>query len=208
MSSANPDGRADNPHDSPRIVLASASPRRAELLQQIGIPFEVSAADIDETVHAGELPAAYVRRMALEKSAAVALPGCITLSADTVVVKDTQILGKPEDEAQAVAMLLLLADGWHEVLTAVAVADGSTTAAEVVSTRVCFREVSASEAHAYWRTGEPRDKAGGYGIQGIGSIFASKIEGSYSAVVGLPLAETERLLRRFGVDTWRCRYDG
>jgi len=195
-------------HDRPRIVLASASPRRAELLRQIGIPFAVRSAGIDETVVSGETPSAYVQRMALEKSAAVAAPGCITISADTVVVKDDNILGKPTDEANAVAMLGLLADGWHQVCTAVAVTDGDTTAVELVTTRVCFRAIDEDEARAYWRTGEPQDKAGGYGIQGIGSIFASKIEGSYSAVVGLPLTETERLLKRFGVDTWCCRNDG
>ena len=187
------------------IVLASASPRRAELLRQIGLGFEVYPADIDETPLPGEPPDAYVERMARAKAAAVAEPGRVTLAADTTVVQDGQILGKPRDRAEGLAMLRRLADGWHEVMTAIAVSDGRELLAETVTTRVHFRPLSDGEMTRYWETGEGADKAGGYGIQGIGGILADKIEGSYSAVVGLPLAETERLLERFGVDTWRRR---
>jgi len=190
------------------LILASASPRRAELLRQIGIEFEVLSADIDESVRRGEPPEGYVQRMAQDKSAAVAVPGVITLAADTVVVKSGRILGKPADQDDAVAMLRLLADGWHEVMTCVAISDGRQIETALVITRVLFGSISEARAIDYWHTGEPADKAGGYGIQGIGSIFACKIEGSYSAVVGLPLAETERLLERFGIDTWRRRIDG
>jgi septum formation protein len=190
------------------IVLASASPRRAELLTQIGISFTVRSADIDESIRPGEAPAAYVQRMAMEKSAAIAATGAITLSADTVVVKDHQILGKPANQAEAVGMLCALSDRWHEVMTCIVVSNGLERESELVTTRVCFGPISEAQAIDYWHTGEPADKAGGYGIQGIGGIFACKIEGSYSAVVGLPLAETERLLKRFGIDTWRRRIDG
>jgi septum formation protein len=174
----------------------------------MGIRFRVRAAEIDETVQPGEAPRHYVQRMALEKSAAIAETGRVTISADTVVVRNRQILGKPHDQADAVRMLKLLADGWHDVMTCVAVSDGATTETDLVITRVAFTPITEAQARAYWQTGEGADKAGGYGIQGIGGIFASKIEGSYSAVVGLPLAETERLLERFGVDTWRLRIDG
>ena len=187
------------------VVLASASPRRAELLDQIRIAYEVEPAHVDETVLPGEPAEAYVERMARSKAAAVSRPGRITLAADTVVVSDAQILGKPADRASALAMLSTLSDSWHRVLTGVAASDGDRVEAVVVATRVHFRAVARQEAERYWQTGEPADKAGGYGIQGIGSIFADKIEGSYSAVVGLPLAETERLLERFGVNTWRRR---
>jgi septum formation protein len=192
----------------PAVVLASASPRRAQLLDQIGIRFTVIPADIDESVRPGESPADYVQRMATEKSAAVATPDVVTLSADTVVVKDDRILGKPADQTEAVDMLCALSDSWHEVMTCIVASDGRERQSRLVTTRVCFESISEAQAIDYWRTGEPADKAGGYGIQGIGGIFACKIEGSYSAVVGLPLAETERLLKLFGVDTWRCRIDG
>jgi septum formation protein len=193
---------------TPSLILASASPRRAQLLQQLGIEFEVLVADIDESVRAGEPAEDYVQRMAQEKSTAVVTRGAVTLGADTVVVKSGRILGKPVDQDDAVAMLRLLADDWHLVMTCVALHDGQRTDTELVVTKVLFGPISEARAIDYWHTGEPADKAGGYGIQGIGSIFASKIEGSYSAVVGLPLAETERLLERFGIDTWRCRIDG
>jgi septum formation protein len=199
-----------SPNAPERIVLASASPRRAQLLQQLAIDFDVVAADVDESVRDREAPEDYVRRMALDKSAAVAATHGerVVLGADTAVVKAGQILGKPVDRDDGIRMLLLLADGWHEVRTAVAVTAAGAAECVVVTTRVWFRAISDAEADAYWRTGEPCDKAGGYGIQGIGSIFASKIEGSYSAVVGLPLAETEGLLKRSGVDTWRSRTHG
>jgi len=191
------------------VILASASPRRAELLRQIGIAYEVrlSAVPVDETPLPGELPADYVTRLAAEKAAAVAIaaPGRVVLAADTTVVLDDRILGKPGDAAEAVDMLLALQGRAHEVMTGVAVRRDAVGRAVLARTRVWFRPVERAEAEAYWLTGEGADKAGGYGIQGIGAIFAETLQGSYSTVVGLPLAETERLLREFGVDTWAMR---
>ena len=190
------------------VVLASASPRRAALLEQIGIPFEVIVASVDETELPLESPSAYVARLARAKASAVASPDRITLAADTIVVLDDVIIGKPRDQRSGIAMLLRLQGRSHWVLTGVCVSDGSTTRALCVSTRVEFKKFDRNEATAYVATGEGEDKAGGYGIQGIGGIFAKTIEGSYSAVVGLPLTETEELLREFGVDTWRYRSNG
>lgn len=187
------------------LLLASGSPRRADLLRQIGIPFEVAVPRVDETPRAGEAPVDYAERIARDKAAAVPAEGRVVLAADTVVVLDGRILGKPASAADGVAMLERLGGRTHEVLTAIAVTDGEALASEVVTTTVRFTPVDRQLAEAYWATGEGADKAGGYGIQGIGGILAESIEGSYSAVVGLPLPETERLLRRFGVDTWRCR---
>jgi septum formation protein len=190
---------------SKRLKLASGSPRRAELLTQIGIPFEVAVPDVDESPLPGETALVYVERMARAKAVAVPAAGCVVLAADTVVVLGGSILGKPADEADGVRMLCALGGRTHEVLTAIAVTDGSNLHAEVVQTVVRFVEVDEALARAYWSTGEGADKAGGYGIQGIGGILAESITGSYSAVVGLPLSETERALARFGVDTWRYR---
>jgi len=194
------------------VILASASPRRAELLRQIGIVFEVRlpARPVDETPRPGEAPADYVLRLAQEKAAAVAVtaPGRVVLAADTTVVLDHRILGKPADAAEAVAMLHALQDRSHEVLTGVAVRRNDRGHARLARTEVRFRAVDRSEAEAYAATGEGADKAGGYGIQGIGAIFAETLQGSYSNVVGLPLAQTERLLREFGVDTWAMRRGG
>ncbi len=187
------------------VVLASQSPRRAALLRQIAIPFEVMTASVDEARLPGELPVAYVERLARAKADAVASPARVTLAADTIVVVDDEILGKPRDAEDGVAMLLRLQGRSHWVLTGVCVSDGSTTRTSIVSSRVEFKRFDRQEAIAYVATGEGEDKAGGYGIQGIGGIFAETIEGSYSAVVGLPLTETEELLREFGVDTWRYR---
>ena len=193
---------------SKRLLLASASPRRAELLQQIGIPFEVIKPAVDETPWPAELPLDYVERMAREKAAVGSRAGWITLAADTVVVLDGRVLGKPGSREEGIRMLKDLGGREHEVMTAIAVTDGEVLEAEVVRTRVRFVTVDHRLAEAYVRTGEGADKAGGYGIQGIGGILAKSITGSYSAVVGLPLPETERVLNRFGIDTWRCRIDG
>lgn len=191
-----------------QIVLASESPRRAELLARMGIEYVVVPAAIDESPLPGERPEALAARLATMKARAVAarredaLP---VLAADTVVVLDERMLGKPEDEAECVAMLLALAARTHEVLTAVALVRGARCECALDRSRVTFRSITRTEALAYWATGEPRDKAGGYGIQGVGGIFVSHIEGSYSGIVGLPVALTESLLRAFGVDTWRNR---
>jgi septum formation protein len=190
------------------LILASASPRRAELLRQIGLPFIVVDAPVDETRLPGEAPAAYVSRLAEAKARAGHRMGAVSLGADTAVVLGRRVLGKPDDRADAATMLLSLAGRRHRVLTAVAVCDGARVRSRTVVTQVRFRAIDPAEAEAYARTGEGADKAGGYGIQGVGGIFAEAIRGSYSAVVGLPLAETEALLRSFGFDTWRERLHG
>jgi len=191
------------------IVLASGSPRRAELLAQIGIRFDVKlpAVAVDETPLPGEDPAGYVTRLAAAKALAVAetAPRRVILAADTTVVLDGRILGKPVDADDGVAMLLALQGRAHQVLTGIAVHGGGRARALCVTTEVRFRAIDRAEAEAYWATGEGADKAGSYGIQGIGAIFAVTIHGSYSNVVGLPLADTEALLREFGVETWVMR---
>lgn len=188
-------------HD-PVIHLASRSPRRAELLRQVGVGFEPLALDVDETVVPGEDPADYVRRMAQEKAwagVAVRERDLAVLAADTAVVLDDRILGKPADRVEAIAMLLDLAGREHRVLSAVALTDGDACHVALSETRVRFRDIGRHEAEAYWATGEPADKAGGYGIQGLGAVFAERIEGSYSGVMGLPLFETAGLLERLGI---------
>ena len=190
------------------LYLASGSPRRRELLTQIGVPFTVVSAAIDETPLANESAVAYVERLARGKAAAgfaalgQSLGGCV-LGADTAVVVDAKILGKPVDQADALAMLMALAGREHEVLTAVALTDGTRCETLCVSSLVRFRAISLEEATAYWRSGEPRDKAGGYAIQGLGSVFVTGLNGSYSAVVGLPVCETAQLLARFDIPCWQ-----
>jgi septum formation protein len=146
-----------------------------------------------------------VQRLARAKALAVAQSGFFTIGADTSVILDGRILGKPRNEAEGLSMLAALGGRSHQVLTGVAVSDGARTESLTVGCEVTFRELGPDEARAYWNTGEGMDKAGGYGIQGIGGIFAEIIHGSFSAVVGLPLTETEELLRAFGVDTWKLR---
>ena len=187
------------------ICLASASPRRHELLAQLGIDCELCAAEVDESVLPGETAADYVRRLSFDKARAVVRqPDCrsaaLVLAADTAVVVDGEILGKPRGEQDAVATLLRLGGRSHEVLTGVAVTDGTRELAALSRSVVRFRQISVSEAHAYWRTGEPADKAGAYAIQGLGTIFVQQLQGSYSGVMGLPLFETAQLLQTFGYD--------
>lgn len=189
-----------------QLILASASPRRAALLSQLGVLFIVKPCDIVETQAPGERVDGMVERLALAKAQMSARGETLpVLGADTIVVVDDVPLGKPVDRAEGLAMLALLSDRGHDVLTAVAVVCGLRHEVRLSRSRVYFREISRTEAEAYWRSAEPRDKAGGYGIQGIGGIFARRIEGSYSGIVGLPLAETEALLQAFGVDTWQYR---
>jgi septum formation protein len=189
----------------PQLVLASASPRRAALLTQLGVAFTVKPTDVDET-QLVEPVEAMVRRLALAKaSAAAAGESLPVLGADTAVAVDGGILGKPADRAEGMEMLKRLSARTHDVLTAVAIVHRSRHALAVSRSRVTFRAIDPAEVRRYWDSGEPRDKAGGYGIQGIGGIFAERIEGSYSGIVGLPLAETDALLQAFGVDTWRYR---
>lgn len=194
--------------ESPAIVLASTSPRRAALLRQIGLPFVVQPAAINEAALPDEGPAALVRRLAIAKARAIesALP---VLAADTVVAlrqdETLRILGKPRHRRAFEAMAKALSGRTHTVFTAVALRAQRRMEAQVVRAEVTLRAIEEREIAAYWASGEPRDKAGGYGIQGIGGIFVRCVHGSPSAVVGLPLAETERLLRTFGIDTWRWR---
>ncbi|MBL8383626.1 MAG: septum formation inhibitor Maf [Burkholderiales bacterium] len=194
----------------PAIYLASASPRRAELLAQIGVAFEVLRLDdggIDEAPRGREAPATYVRRLAIEKARAGAaaarargLPPRPVLGADTTVCLGRAILGKPGDAPDprraAARMLRLLSGRTHRVLTAVAVARDARVQAAVSESRVTFRRLTAAEIAAYVATGEPLDKAGGYAIQGRAAVFAARLSGSYSGVMGLPLCETAALLGR------------
>lgn len=181
------------------ITLASESPRRAELLRQVDIAFRTAPAAIDETVHADEGPADYVERVAIAKARTVhaRLPDLPVLAADTAVVIDQQILGKPLDRADALRMLQQLSGRTHEVLTGVALVSDETHYRLNVS-RVNFRHISDQEAADYWASGEPPGKAGGYAIQGRAAAFIERIEGSYSGIMGLPLFETMQLLRQIG----------
>jgi len=172
-------------------------------LASIDVDCEVRPVDIDETPLPGELPRDYVCRLAREKALAGAvLSELPVLGSDTAVVLDGEILGKPRDRAHALEMLAALSGNTHEVLTGVAVSGPQGLLDICVTTRVTLRAISPAEAAAYWATGEPRDKAGGYGIQGRAAVFVSHIEGSHSAVVGLPLYETTELLARQGVALW------
>ena len=228
------------------LYLASGSPRRRELLTQIGVPFSVVSAPIDETPLPGESAPAYVERLARAKAAAglasladpvQALRGharshrsgdepegsavpvgagvpanshtavldsrAVVLGADTAVVLDGRILGKPENREAALAMLADLSGREHQVLTAVALDDGQRVHSLCVTSKVSFRTIGADEAQRYWASGEPADKAGSYAIQGLGAVFVTGLVGSYSAVVGLPLSETADLLGQFGIACWQ-----
>jgi septum formation protein len=182
------------------LVLASRSPRRAELLKAAGIPFVVRVADIDETALPGEMPRDYVLRLAKEKARAVPAADSETvLAADTTVVLDTEILGKPEDTADAIRMLTALAGRRHDVLTGLSIMrGGELLASEVASTGVWLGPVNAVEIAEYVASGEPMDKAGAYAIQGIASRWIARIDGSYTNVVGLPVELVHRLLRESG----------
>ena len=179
------------------MILASRSPRRAELLAAAGIPFEVLAIDVDETPIAGEDPKAYVLRLAIDKASRVAAvrPGEVVLGADTTVVIDGRILGKPADAAEAVEMLRMLRGRMHEVFTGVAIVDGSGVRSAVDTTRVWFDAMTDEDISAYVASGEPLDRAGAYAIQGLASRFIPRIEGSYTNVVGLPVARVSSILR-------------
>jgi septum formation protein len=183
----------------PLILLASASPRRSELLRQVGIAHEVRPVDVDESVRPDEAPSAYVLRLAEAKAAALwqqldAGQRRPVLAADTTVALEGEIFGKPADAAEARAMLGRLSGRTHEVHTAVAVLHAGGAAARVSSSSVSLRELSAAEIDWYWKTGEPADKAGGYAVQGRAAVFIRHIAGSYSGIMGLPLYETWELL--------------
>lgn len=185
------------------IYLASASPRRAELLGQIGVRFSTLIPDLDETPLSGELPEDYVARIAREKAVFAGenlVPhGCAVLAADTAVVLGNEIFGKPRDKDDALAMLGKLSGREHRVLTAVALYVQGKNRVALSESKVQFRAFSPEEAEAYWNTGEPADKAGAYGIQGMGAVFVKHLQGSYSGVMGLPLFETARLLSEAGL---------
>lgn len=194
---------ADFP-DTSRLILGSASPRRRELLAQIGIDCEVHPVDLDEIANPGEAPLDYVRRLALAKAEACRTlattpEDAVFLGADTAVVIDGEILGKPRDRADFVTTLRRLSGREHEVLSGVALVCGERQEVRVSSSRVGFGPVSDAAIAAYWETGEPQDKAGGYAIQGHAAAFIHHVSGSYSGVVGLPLFETVQLLRDFGI---------
>lgn len=191
----------------PPIILASQSPRRVELLAQLGLVCEARPADIDETPAAGEKPEALVRRLALGKGAVIrareAEDHRPVIAADTIVALDGAVLGKPRDRADALKMLQQLSGRTHEVLTAVALLPKGEAPRSVVDrSLVTFRMLEAGEAEAYWETGEPQDKAGAYGIQGRAGIFVTRLEGSYTGVMGLPLAPTAQLLKDLGLALW------
>ena len=185
------------------LILASASPRRRELLAACGLSFQIIPAAIDERPHPNEPPEVYVRRLALAKAAAVAQghPGAVVLGADTIVTIDQALLGKPRDLDEARQMLGRLSGNVHEIVTGVAVLAVERAASEVVTSRVLMRRVTEATIAWYLATGEPFDKAGAYAVQGLGGALVEWVEGSYTNVVGLPLTETLALLRRFDVLT-------
>jgi len=208
----------------PSLYLASGSPRRAELLRQIGVPFRVLEVGVDESRRPGEDPSTYVSRLAVAKAQAAqellaremlaperlgrdpldraaALP--LVLGADTAVVLDEHLFGKPADRTQALAMLRQLSGRTHRVSTAVALAAHGGTQLRVSHSEVTFRALQDAECAAYWETGEPRDKAGAYAVQGLAAIFIAGLRGSYSGVMGLPLFETAELLDAAGVPRWQ-----
>ena len=186
---------------SERIILASQSPRRRELLSLIGIPHEVRPADLDESLQPGEEPIPHVERLARSKAEAIAErePGAVIIAADTIVVLDGEILGKPATPSGAQATLRKLSGRTHTVHTAVAVARNGLTVSGVESVEVTFRPLTRAQIEAYTATGEPMDKAGAYGIQGYGAVIVERVHGDYFAVMGLALGRLVGLLEDVGV---------
>lgn len=201
------------------VYLASGSPRRRALLEQIGVAYQVLAVAVDESIVPGESAGAYVRRLALAKAtagleASRSAPAPV-LAADTAVVLDGAILVKPTDRADGERMLEALSGRTHEVLTAVALAtrgvaaaDGQGMESRLSRSEVTFRTIPPAEARRYWESGEPEDKAGGYAVQGLAAVFIADLRGSYSGVMGLPLYETAELLDAAGIARWRPGCDG
>jgi septum formation protein len=194
-------------HDS--IVLASASERRSRLLEQIGVRHRAMAANLDEQARNGEPPTEYVLRVARDKATAVMAalggqPDCPVLAADTTIALAGRIIGKPQNEDDCVGILTALSGRAHDVLTAVALADGGAVRTVLNASRVTFREIHEAECRRYWATGEPAGKAGAYAIQGKAAVFIARLEGSFSGVMGLPLFETAALLDAAGVRRWRA----
>lgn len=193
----------------PIVYLASQSPRRRELLRQIGIPHQLLTVAVPEEIGQGEPGEAYVVRLAVEK----ALAGwrerpespveAVVIGSDTIVVAGDQVLEKPLDQAHGAEMLRQLSGGSHRVMTAVALVKKGEPKVRLSISTVNFRAISEDEIERYWLTGEPKDKAGGYGIQGFGAVFVESIEGCYSTIVGLPLRETHELITEAGVSVWQ-----
>lgn len=186
-------------------ALASKSPRRRELLTQIGVDFSIVSVDVPEEKQIKETGLEYVERLAQEKSkAGTVLESTMpVIGSDTIVMLGNDVLEKPESQEDAVAMLCALSNNTHQVVTAVAVSLGNRMEYCHCMTDVSFREIKEDEAIHYWQTGEPKDKAGSYGIQGLGAVFVRSIQGSYSNVVGLPLYETTQLLTQFNIPFWK-----
>ena len=189
----------------PPLILASQSPRRAELIGRLGLTFETIPADVDESYLGDEMPAAHAERLAREKAVAIARtrPEALVVGSDTIVVLGATVMGKPRDEAEAVEMLLRLSGRDHEVHTGIAVAHGDRVESGLERVNVRFRALSRGEAEEYVATREPMDKAGAYGIQGFGSAIVEGIEGDYFAVMGLPVVRMLGLIERFG---WRYAF--
>ena len=185
----------------PKLHLASSSPRRRRILESMGLEFSAAGVDVDERQYPGESADVMVVRLAAAKAQAVdAGPGVVVLGADTAVVLDGEVFGKPADEADALRMLAALSGRRHKVMTGVAVRSRDSTATTLSVTAVKFREIGPDEALDYWHSGEPAGKAGAYAIQGLAAAFVESISGSYSGVVGLPVLETAELLRSAGID--------
>ncbi|WP_070963183.1 Maf family protein [Vibrio sonorensis] len=182
-----------------KLLLASGSPRRKELLEQLGYPFTVCKTDVEEQKQDVESARDYVARLSLDKALAglQQQPDSVVLGSDTIVVVDEEVLEKPDNLEHCKVMLSKLSGREHQVITAVSVVSKQSKETQVIDTKVWFKPLDEQEIEAYWQTGEPCDKAGSYGIQGIGGRFVTRIEGSYHAVVGLPLYETDQLLKRF-----------
>ena len=187
------------PRERPRVILASQSPRRQQLLSLIGITHEVKPADIDERYLPGEKPRAHAERLAREKAAAITDADAVVIAADTIVVVDGAVLGKPRDEREAAQMLKRLSGRTHTVMTAVAVSWNGRVESDVEEVDVTFHPLTDDDIAAYIATREPMDKAGAYGIQGYGATIVSRVDGDYFAVMGLPLQRLVRLLERCGV---------
>jgi len=192
----------DNPLlTKPQLILASSSPRRRELLDQIQVSYKALPVNIDESHIPGESAEQYVKRLATEKAEAgyAKNPHCIVLGSDTIVIIGPTILGKPENKEHGIEMLSLLSGNTHQVITAVAVHSSDYKACVMSLSEVEFAKLTAQQIEAYWQTGEPEDKAGAYGVQGIAAQFIKRIVGSYSSIMGLPLFETAQLLEKSGI---------
>lgn len=182
-----------------QIILASASPRRAELLDQIGVYYQIQAVDINESQKEGESADVLVQRLAIEKAETIKYSDYPVLGADTLGVIQDQLLVKPTNFEHAKSMLMHMSGQWHEILSAVALSYNGETHVRLNRNRVLFRPIDTAEIEQYWQTGEPQDKAGAYAIQGLAAKFIQRIEGSYSGIMGLPLFETYELLESAGI---------